>query len=176
MARFLSLLTTLSLKKPLISKKVPMGRPSKTQVSNDSTSDEEEEEEVAADNHQIEDDDEELEAVAQSASSDDDDNSPDEAADDDDDNKQVISNPNLCIFICGRSPILSCVLHFRVYFCAKFIHCLYIFSVCYSFGFRFLSCIFLFLFATWVLSFSLCLFLEVWFSFCVVFFLTVWWL
>ncbi|QCD79950.1 ISWI chromatin-remodeling complex ATPase CHR11-like [Vigna unguiculata] len=69
-----------------------MGRPSKTQVSNDSTSDEEEEEEVAADNHQIEDDDEELEAVAQSASSDDDDNSPDEAADDDDDNKQDESN------------------------------------------------------------------------------------
>ncbi|WVZ13083.1 hypothetical protein V8G54_017613 [Vigna mungo] len=68
-----------------------MGRPSKTQVSNDTTSDEEEED-VAADNHQIEDDDEELQAVAQSASSDDDDNSPDEAADDDDDNKQDESN------------------------------------------------------------------------------------
>ncbi|CAJ1941150.1 unnamed protein product [Sphenostylis stenocarpa] len=71
-----------------------MGRPSKTQVSNDSTSEEEEEDVAAADNHQIEDDDEELEAVAQSASSDDDDNSPDEAADDDDDddNKQDDSN------------------------------------------------------------------------------------
>ncbi|BAT77166.1 hypothetical protein LR48_Vigan01g309900 [Vigna angularis] len=68
-----------------------MGRPSKTQVSNDTTSDEEEED-VAADNHQIEDDEEELQAVAQSASSDDDDNSPDEAADDDDDNKQDESN------------------------------------------------------------------------------------
>lgn len=113
MPRFLSLLTTLFLK-PLISTKVPMGRPSKTQVSNDTTSDEEEED-VAADNHQIEDDDEELQAVAQSASSDDDDNSPDEAAaDDDDDNKQVIFNPNLCVFVCGvhRFRLVYCIFVF----------------------------------------------------------------
>ncbi|KAK7348209.1 hypothetical protein VNO80_22759 [Phaseolus coccineus] len=77
-------------------KKVPMGRPSKAQVSNNSTSDDEEEDVAAADNHQIEDDDEELEAVAQSASSDEDedDNSPDEAADDDEDNKQDESSVN----------------------------------------------------------------------------------
>ncbi|RDX66163.1 ISWI chromatin-remodeling complex ATPase CHR17, partial [Mucuna pruriens] len=67
-----------------------MGRPSKTQVSNDSSS--EEEEEDAAANHQIEDDDDELEAVARSASSDDDDNSPDEAGEDDDEDKQDESN------------------------------------------------------------------------------------
>ncbi|XP_027330198.1 ISWI chromatin-remodeling complex ATPase CHR11-like [Abrus precatorius] len=64
-----------------------MGRPSKTQDSNDSTS----EEEDAAANHQIEDDEEELEAVARSASSDDEDNAPDEAGEDDDD-KQDESN------------------------------------------------------------------------------------
>ncbi|TKY54119.1 putative chromatin-remodeling complex ATPase chain [Spatholobus suberectus] len=65
-----------------------MGRPSKTQVSNDSTSSSED----AAANHQIEEDDEELEAVARSASSDDDDNSPERAAEDDDEDKQDESN------------------------------------------------------------------------------------
>ncbi|KAL5163510.1 ISWI chromatin-remodeling complex ATPase CHR17 [Glycine soja] len=72
----------------------PMGRPSKTQVSNDFSSEEEEEEEdaSAAASHQIVDDEEELEAVARSASSDDDDNSPDEAAEDDDEDKQDESN------------------------------------------------------------------------------------
>ncbi|KAG5038971.1 hypothetical protein JHK86_019811 [Glycine max] len=69
-----------------------MGRPSKTQVSNDFSSEEEEEDASAAASHQIVDDEEELEAVARSASSDDDDNSPDEAAEDDDEDKQDESN------------------------------------------------------------------------------------
>ncbi|KAL2339072.1 hypothetical protein Fmac_013518 [Flemingia macrophylla] len=69
-----------------------MGRPSKTQVSNDSTSDEEEEDGSPAANHQIEDDDEELEAVARSASSDDADNSSDLPAEEDDEDKQDESN------------------------------------------------------------------------------------
>ncbi|KAK7363624.1 hypothetical protein VNO77_05773 [Canavalia gladiata] len=65
-----------------------MGRPSKTQVSNGSTSEEEED----AANHQIEEDEEELEAVARSASSDDEDNTADEAGEDDDEDKQDESN------------------------------------------------------------------------------------
>ncbi|KAL5182510.1 ISWI chromatin-remodeling complex ATPase CHR11 [Glycine soja] len=70
-----------------------MGRPSKTQVSNEFSSEEEKEEaSAAAANHEIEDDDEELEAVARYVSSDDDDNSPDEAAEDDDEDKQDESN------------------------------------------------------------------------------------
>ncbi|KAG5023899.1 hypothetical protein JHK85_020241 [Glycine max] len=69
-----------------------MGRPSKTQVSNDFSSEEEEEDASAAASHQIVDDEEELEAVARSASSDDDDNSPDEAAEDDDEDKLDESN------------------------------------------------------------------------------------
>lgn len=105
-----------------------MGRPSKTQVSNDFSSEEEEEDASAAASHQIVDDEEELEAVARSASSDDDDNSPDEAAEDDDEDKQVKPYLTISYFHLCFSDFASCTAFFTFSFAIVFVRCVLMFS------------------------------------------------